>query len=76
MRLEECKGRGGSFSGAVRFRIAINPVLANIRSNRVIARVIISRPALGLPAIMLALEMLSLPPMFSSFSFCQPDPAP
>jgi hypothetical protein len=67
MRLEGCKGRGGSFSGAVRFRAAINPALANISSNRAIERVTISRPAFGLLAIMLALEMLSLPPLFSVF---------
>jgi hypothetical protein len=70
-KLEGCKGRGGSFCGAVRFLAAINPVLTNISKNRSIERVTIIRPAFGLPAIIVALEMLPLLPRFSTFSASQ-----
>ena len=56
-RLEGCKGKGGSFWGAVRFRIAMNAALISISNKRATERVTINRPVLGLPAITLAFEM-------------------
>jgi hypothetical protein len=48
---------GGSLTGAAFFRNATTAVIAIIASNKASAHVAMARPALGLPAIIVAVEM-------------------